>query len=72
MLMSWLGVHVKSLHNKINRLEQTKVDKEVYNELKSDIHKILEELIALKLEQARWQGRMEQKTPQDSSRRERS
>lgn len=66
LILGWLGLHVRAmsgrmdtLDKKIQTLDDNKVDNAVYQELRGDIHKILDELVSLKLEQARWQGRAE-------------
>lgn len=66
LILGWLGIQVRAMNGrmdtldtKIETLDEKKVDKIIYQELKQDLHKILEELISLKLEQARWQGRSE-------------
>ena len=68
LILGWLGFQVRAMAQRIDDLDEKKVDKVIYQELKQDLHRILEELIQLKLEQARWQGRMEN---QDKIRQER-
>lgn len=47
------------LSNRLKEVEKTKVDMTVFNEVRQDIKQILEQLINLQLENAKWEAREE-------------
>ena len=59
VLLGWLGMAVRKLSSKVEELEGRKIDKADFHLIREDIHKILDQIMELKLEHARWQGRSE-------------
>ena len=55
VLLGWL--HMRQ--NRQGKLLETKVDKEDFQEVRADIKEILNSVIDIKVETARWQGQME-------------
>ncbi len=68
LILSWLGLQVRGMNQRLDDLEEKKLDKEVYHDLSTKIEKMTETLIEVKVELAKWHGRMES---QDKIKRER-
>jgi hypothetical protein len=47
------------LNKRLRHVEEKKIDKDHFQEVKDDIKRLLEEVLELKLEHARWQGKNE-------------
>lgn len=69
LVLGWLGIQVRSMGQRLDDLESKKLDKVVYEDLNHKIEKMTETLIEVKVELAKWHGRMES---QDKIRQERS
>lgn len=67
LILGWLGYEMRTTKQRIDELEETKLDKQVYHDLSQKIEKVNDTLIELKVELAKWHGRMES---QDTNRRE--
>lgn len=67
LILGWLGYEMRTTKQRIDELEENKLDKQVYHDLSQKIEKVNDTLIELKVELAKWHGRMES---QDTNRRE--
>lgn len=67
LILGWLGYEMRTTKQRVDELEETKLDKQVYHDLSQKIEKVNDTLIELKVELAKWHGRMES---QDTNRRE--
>lgn len=68
MILSWVGVEMRSVKKRVDDLEDKKLDKAVYTDLSNRIERVNESILDLKVELAKWHGRMES---QDKIRQER-
>ena len=59
LILSGLGFQVRSMAQRLDQLEEKKLDKVVYEDLTHRIDKVSDALIDLKVELAKWHGRAE-------------